>query len=373
MTMRALPFLAWIRRDRSAPWLSAALLALAGCMAPAPKIFVETSHGEVRAETEHLAAEAAEELDRLFPRVVQRIPDSRHGKVEVWVQREIQVSPFWTPPEDLLGLHLQAFLTVGGSLGRIHLRADRPPTTMGHELAHALLGESWKPLPGVLVEGLCDAVALDVLEAEGAEEKVRMRVESATVAGVGLQVIAPHPFFQNPHRPMRRIGALHFESLPVGALADALDIASDDLLNAEFEQMRAPLYSLGFFLVQDLLEEIGVNGLRLLCVRAMQEGHDVVPAGWILERLELPPDWDLPESRAYFASFLGEPELRFAADRYADSLSEVLCAYRRREFPHWTMEQFLARVQPEVRFEYGRHTIPVAELPELQECLVDHY
>ena len=149
------------RLERCSHRARASLCALgllaSSCLAPPPPIVVETAYGDVRARTPATAEEVAHLLEGLAPRVQELLPGSQDRPVDVWVQQELRVHRFHKRPESVRGFTL---LSNEFEARRIHLQeAGQSPWYLGHELVHALIDRSWAPLPGILEEGLADAIA----------------------------------------------------------------------------------------------------------------------------------------------------------------------------------------------------------------------
>ena len=142
-------------------WGLARVLALGlfatGCLAPPPPILVETPYGHVRADTREKASEVAQLLREYAPQVRSLLPGSQTRAVDVWVQDELRVYRHTSRPESVRGFTL---LADEFEAKRIHLQSSgQSAWYLSHELVHALVDTTWKPLPGILEEGLADVVA----------------------------------------------------------------------------------------------------------------------------------------------------------------------------------------------------------------------
>jgi hypothetical protein len=129
-------------------------VSMPACLVAPPQVKLRAEMGVVRAESPHSAQRVASLLDRLAPQVHALLPDTRRKPVEVWVQRQLAIYSHWDVNSDV-----PAFTIEG--VGRIHLAEAAPrdlSAALGHELVHALLGETWEPLPAVAEEGLADWV-----------------------------------------------------------------------------------------------------------------------------------------------------------------------------------------------------------------------
>jgi hypothetical protein len=269
-------------------------LGLTGCLAPPPRLHVETGHGVVRSDHESPGRTTAILLEALVPEVRSRIPDTRAQPLEIWVQEQLSVFRGWSVDEQV-----PAF-TIEGE-GRIHIQeGDRVELSaaLSHELVHALLGPSWKTLPPVAEEGLADWMQEQLNRPVlGSLRADHLAKASAAVGGLefgiwsrqrrrhGLPLATmtfPQPF--EGEEPLNLRTALDPEESDSNGLFRPYQVAVTD----------ARLYGVGYLVMSMLIEEIGTEGLHDLCVLAAEQDLESVPSAWLLDAAGLdtnPASW----------------------------------------------------------------------------------
>lgn len=267
--------------------LALVALLLGGCLAPPPRLRVESHHGTVRADSVAPAANTARLLDDLVPRVVERLPDTRTDRLEVWVQAQLEVYSGW-PVED----NVPAFTVE--SDGRIHLLEGSSielSAALGHELVHAMLGPSWKTLPAVAEEGLADWMQ----EQLNPQVVAALRADHLAKAAAAVGGMQFGIWGLGPAERGQRLATLSFpEDLtgerpldPRTALDDG-DGERGGLFQPYSVAVSDPrLYGIGYLVVARIVERGGIELLHDLCLQAATQGYEHVPADWLLEAADL--------------------------------------------------------------------------------------
>lgn len=268
-------------RARVTAALVSSLLA-AGCLAPPPPIVVETPYGAVRARTSDKASEVADLLERLAPEVKALLPGAQDRAIDVWVQDQLAVYLFHERPESVRGFTL---LESEFDAKRIHLQeGGQSPWYLAHELVHALIGPSWAPLPGILEEGLGDVIAETLNpEYKGHIRSHRLLNASAFTGGLELEVVYREPGEGSWRtRPLVSTPGRLQLGPPVSAetLATLLGTPRSDL-HRRWADIPESFYGISWLIVSRAVERVGLEGLHGLCLRATQEGRELVPTEWI--------------------------------------------------------------------------------------------
>lgn len=262
-------------------------LGLTSCLAPPPRIHVETGHGVVRSDHESPGRMAAALLDALAPEVRRRIPDTHEEPLEVWVQEKLSVFRGWSVDEQV-----PAFTIEGEGLIHI-LEGDRIELSaaLAHELVHAMLGPSWKTLPSVAEEGLADWMQ----EQLNPPVLGSLRADHLAKAGAAVGGLEFGVWSREWRRRGRRLATITFphpaeDSKPLD-LRTALDqgdaVSSGFFRPYQVAVADARLYGVGYLVISTLIDEIGVDGLHDLCVEAAEQGLSHVPSAWLLEAARL--------------------------------------------------------------------------------------
>jgi hypothetical protein len=244
----------------------------------------------VRASTADEASSVAQLLDDVAPRVRDLLPDVEDGSVEVWVEVHLAEYAFSPPPDSTAAFTLT-------DRRRIHLQSGHKllQPLLAHEVVHALLGESWNSLPGVVEEGLADLVGIRLFPSFRGEVRLarllglaarlgptRMRLKMSpppdqALSGDRLSVdaeIALHG--DRPTRPW--------------SLREALAISAEDLAQEEHEADRVVLRGLGFLLAERIVDRTGFDGLHELCIAAAENGESTISFEALLEAAVLEPE-----------------------------------------------------------------------------------
>lgn len=302
--------------------------ALAACLAPAPRIVVSTPFGEVRANSSEKASEVAALLAELSPKVRSLLPGSQDRPIDVWVQERLAVYRFQERPESVRGFTL---LADEFRARRIHLQEDGQSSWyLAHELVHALVDESWRPLPGILEEGLGDVVAQQV-SMGGVETRAQARFigahrllnSCALVGGLRIDLAWSVPANGvDPRQWRRERGNAWVEledSVTREEMLELLSTSRTDL-HRRYPEIPETFYGIAWLLTSRIAERRGLEGLHELCLRATREGHRSVPPAWILEAAEIDLDTLSP---TFLAQCFGKDELIAACNLRPDLFSKV--------------------------------------------------
>ncbi len=324
------------------------------CAAPAPLSTRATPVGLVRADDEATADRYAALLEHLHPRVQQILPDALERPTELWVQDVLRRDRHEEHRSDAMG-----FTILGRNLepGRIHLRANAsyPTWYLAHELVHGLMGPSWAPLPGVLTEGLCDALAARV----SPEVNSVIRTHRALHAGLYFGDMRYRIGYTHPASGEERRADVTYAYANDPAEHDPEDLLtrsrrSFHSLNA----VPATYYGLGFVFVERVLNRIGIDGLHELCLEATRAGHAVVPERWLLDAagFESIADWPLA-----IADVMGRDETERIAGTMPALFSDLTLRVFAQRFGHLSLDAFLTSANPRLHLRDGT-VVPVSEL-----------
>ncbi len=263
---------------RSVLLVVASLLLGACALAPPPEIAITTDAGIVRAPREGVALETAADLPRLVDALRVELVDTRDDPIEVWVQDEVTLYRGSAMSSDIGGF-------AHRELDRIHIatsnRAERT-LYLAHELVHLLLGEGWQTLPLAVEEGLCDHLALRVTGYDGA----RLIARHLTGAALAVDELRFTVRMIPKRHARQRAGASWGQvSLSDGPrpLDDWLG-RSESVTDAAFDaDASVRMRGVGYVLARRILARGGISALHDLCRRADVEGHERVPAEWLLK------------------------------------------------------------------------------------------
>lgn len=329
------------RGARSLAVLGALVCAsLAGCLAAPPPILVSTPFGDVRAASTEKATEVAGLLAELAPRVQQILPGAQHRSIDVWVQPELRVYRNQSRPESVRGFTL---LSDEFDARRIHLVDDGQSSWyLSHELVHALIGSSWRTLPGVLEEGLGDVVA-ELLNPGFADHIRAHRLLNTAVLTEGFELgfafgipeddRPPHAWRRASTRLLVRPDEEHTEAVGGIDLRELL-ATPRSRLHRRYPEIPEALYGFAWLMTSRIVERRGLEGLHALCERAQAEGLELVPPDWLAQAAGIDLDRLDP---AFLGSCFGRREVITAVylqtEAFARLALEVLQplqpAYRR--------------------------------------------
>jgi len=237
-----------LRPRRTSLFAGLALFACS-CLAPPPPIVVETPFGDVRADSQAQADRVANLLTELSPRLRRILPGCQDRTIDVWVQNELRVYRNQRRPESVRGFTL---LRDEFEARRIHLQDQGQSSWyLAHELVHALIGPSWKALPGILEEGLGDVVAEALNPDFDNHIRAHRLLNAASLSGgFDLTVTYAEPTPDtHPWRWPRREQTLRVEAFdPAGEPTDAIELleASRSELHRKWPEIPESLYGFNF-------------------------------------------------------------------------------------------------------------------------------
>ncbi len=353
------------------PALAAGILSASlACTSPGPPESVVTAHGIVRGGDRARTLEVAGWLEEVYPRVVALLPGARPQPAEVWLMPSL--------PD-------QATSRGGGlaegvtwfdwedNPARIQLLAEGRNLRfiLSHELAHALLGPSWRTIPGALAEGMSDLLAAwinpDLAPAIRADRLVRA---SAYTGGLRLRLVGNlgrlHPGRPGPLETGTWLLVSTTGSTPAMELEELLALGFSDLNTRRRSESLPDYYGVGFVLATRIAERQGLEGILALCTRARDLGHEVVPPSWVLRaaHLEDPARW-----QETFDRMLGKEELRALIRENPELLVGAAVGYFGPSQRRLGGEEFLARVRPRIQNRNG-DTVLLAEIPAARQALL---
>ncbi|HUR28794.1 MAG TPA: hypothetical protein VM509_11450 [Planctomycetota bacterium] len=231
-------------------------LAFVGCATP-PEFESRVAFGSARSDDLELAVQLAQTGNELAPRICELL-HVEPAPFVIWHVPDVPAAEFLVE-RGPTGQILSRRIDIGDVGARRQMRF-----LIGHELVHWYARGVWDRLPHAVEEGLADELGLRFSE--------DLRLLRGTELAVALASVTPE----------RRARVL------------AVNERSWKSASAE---LRFDAYAVGFEMVQ----RIGVDGLRALCERAEDEGLERVPVAWLGApqpegasdawklRLELPP------------------------------------------------------------------------------------
>ncbi|MFT4540545.1 MAG: hypothetical protein ACI841_001281 [Planctomycetota bacterium] len=265
-------------------WAAALSLFATSCLTAAPPASLRTEASLVRANSQAEAELISDLVERLRPRLLSLVPDSRlDPDVEVWVQDEPSLYAF---PSHA---HSDAEGLWSADHGRILLARDAEDIerTLAHEMTHAALGSSWKALPGSMEEGLCDLVSGHLCP-RGATRLRAGRLCSAALASGGLRMRLELRVDGDPNKVLwtSRL-VLTAREKQEGGVMQVFQMQAG-LSSTKLESgAKRGYYGLAYLVASRIVERHGMEGLQSLCATAQEKGYRLVPANWLLEAAEL--------------------------------------------------------------------------------------
>ena len=344
----------------AAALVAALTLCAAGCVQP-PSESVDTPYGVVRADTAEQARDLAEMLTDLRPRVVELLPDAVDRSTEVWLDSGLRGS-------ELAGDQSVAALT-NVSAGRIQLRGDASGIDLdfllAHELVHALMGGTWDPLPAVMKEGLCDALAARLVPRSAPLARaLRLFAARFAFGDQALDLSLTEPGLGG--RWGTRIDIASPGVLRRGPL-DALALQGRGIRLHDATEDEDALYGYGLLVVERSVERIGLDGLHLMCVAATEDGAEVVPADWLLWAAGL--DTDPATWQRALAEGFGPDELAALTGHLAEGLADAIVSNCRYRFPDFDAAGFRATAAPTLGLRGGDLEVELDRLPALSAAI----
>jgi hypothetical protein len=257
------------RGTAASAMVGAALATLLSACALPPPYAALTAHGTVRADSPELAAQASATLESVVPRLRALLPGTRELRPEIWIQEEPWAYLWQAPSSSMIAFSM-------ARLGRIHMppEADAAERALvvAHECVHVLLDASWRPLPAMLEEGLCELVASELVPGQAAAVRGRWHALAAmAMGGLDFQV---QWSLQLPQGVPVSFGRLNVADLDLAAA-----LAVDPTLPADAPvAWTYTMRGIGYVLVERIVRDRGYAGLHELVVRADGAPETRVPA-----------------------------------------------------------------------------------------------
>lgn len=262
--------------------LASLLGSCASWVADAPEHSVETPLGKAYAKTPERASHLVELWMSLTKQIERDLPGSKEGEqLDVWLMHAEEIPDPFDIGHPMGGITY----SINGDAWLIQVPdTHKLEWILAHELTHAILGEDWEVLGGVLEEGLCEYIA-----AQYAPDLLPMR---SLQVHMGAAALFGHDeaglFFSQTRRDdegnieIRWIGEKGRIPNEVWTVED-LRFYLEQSSIAPFPEERAGLQRIGTFLVFRIVERQGLAGLLRLCRRAKEAGHEVLPFNWTME------------------------------------------------------------------------------------------
>lgn len=339
--------------------------ALTSCRTAPPSAVVESPFGLVRASTPSEARVVSRLKDRLVPRLREILPGLRDRRIEVWVQNRIEIvrgSPY---PDHIAGM-------AEYERARVYLRHGDPELELhlAHELVHVLLDDAWRILPGVLEEGICDLAAALTVGSGGVEHQAKRLIEASAFFG-GFDVVVEVKLPEPERRVVVHRMRLSFDKvseMPVGAI---LDLGDEDVFKHATSDEGVGLYGLGFVVALAIVDRIGFDGLRNVCMASLNAGHAQVPRDALLHAAGL--GTDRREFERTIQRYLGPAELPILADLLSDGLAKATVEAARPRYPFKSADDFLLRGDPHVGLPGTTPRFPLSQVEEFRAAVRHHW
>jgi hypothetical protein len=335
------------------------LLALDSACVHAPTSRVPTEYGDVRAGTDAQAHQLAAMVHDLRPRIQALLPDASDRSIDVWLDAALarRAGPGEAGIAALTDL----------SAGRIRISGEAEGIDvdflLAHELVHALMGESWEPLPAIMKEGLCDAIACQLVPDAGPLARaLRMFGARFAFGPQELLLSCTEPSFGG--RWSARILISGPEIGRRGPL-EVISLGGHGVRLHEELQDEDVLYGYGLLLVERTIQRIGISGLHELCRRAERLGAEVVPEEWVLWAADLdaqPETWE----RALVEA-IGPREFTELTRHLDVGLADAIVDNARYRFPDFNGQEFLRASDAMLQLRGADLAVPLVELESLSE------
>ena len=338
---------------------TAVLLALASCVAP-PSHLASVDGVSIRADS---AERAAGILSRWLDELHAILPDVDEGRLKVFVWDDERYLRKYGNP-DLDG---RITFDVFGGPSSLSVAESSLPQSIVHELVHAMLGPSWRPLPGALEEGLANELGFRAWcegepDPEAALQRVRDKWVMISVPRDECKLVIE---FDVPAE-RRRTGHVYFvKELTPYEHVPLAEIMARPRLVRSFNAVRRGeglFYAMGTLLAGRILDR--ANGdpraMHELCVRASAEGLDRVPLTEVLRAAGFSDEAEFDRWR--------DQRLIAALERHlleAESLALVVGTVAERLGRPPDLEQFLGELDVTLRRESGGARTHLAERPDL--------
>ncbi len=339
----------------------ACILLATACVEP-PRVSLRTAHGTVSADDTPAARELAAMLIDLQPRVRELLPGNRDRITDVRLDPGLI-------PEDLLrqqGVVAQTELSTGRILiggGAFGVGND---FLLAHELVHALMDDSWDPLPAIMKEGLCDAIACQVVPADAAQVRaLRMFGARFAFGEQQIDLAVTEPSFGARLGVTVRVAVSESSSRdPV----EALSLGGHGVrLHDEFHDADV-LYGYGLLIVERAIARIGIDGLHVLCLRSRAEGRSLLTIDEVLAAADL--DTSVLAWRDALAGAVGPAELQALTEQLGVRLADAVVTNLRYRYADFSADDFLDQADASLALRGGSAELPLALLPDLTEHVV---
>ena len=278
------------------------------------------AYGTVRAASSEEAERGARWLDDYASRILETLPGTRARSVEVWFQSRLRHAGGGSLPDEMAGF-------VNQSTGRVHVRSggECPEQTVCHELVHALLDESWRALPAILEEGLCEYVSAQIVGGCATRQRANLLFgavmyltalgDAELLARVDLAIDrdrggAP----RSDQASVRFTPEMHVELELVEALA--VSSQSSDVFTGA-AKIDAYHYGCGAWLVERIVDRVGFAGLYRLSLDALDAGLATASVEDVLRAADL---GDSERWRSEAIRAIDEPSLAEIVRDSADDL-----------------------------------------------------
>ncbi|HEX5012049.1 MAG TPA: hypothetical protein VFY71_16810 [Planctomycetota bacterium] len=288
------------------------------------------------------------QLDHFVPLVRQRIGGSAAVRPEIWVMAEL-------PADNESG-----GMTSRQS-GRILLRTAREPDQsffLAHELVHLLRGSDLDGLPPAIEEGLCDAIAADLVPEAAAHLHAARGIGIAAANGsLPVTLMLGSPGLRTSLQLVATAPPLSWEN---ALTADSL--GADGMRTRETE-----VRGVGYIVTQRILGSRGIDGLREIAARVKKDDLDRVAAGEFLRAAGFDGS---PEDRIGAASdLLGKEEIPYVPGLLTKEIAAALVRECRPLCEGLTSDECLDRLQPVLQVGALYEPIRLTDGPQLREAL----
>ncbi len=248
-----------------------------------PRYKIEVDEDIVRANDPEVAKDVSMLLARGRGVLAKTLPALADTGVEVWVQ-ETPMAPGYRTP------HFSSAFVMKrpGRRPRIHVAQSVLENAFLHELTHALLDESWRPLQLAIEEGLCELVSHKMADVSVMVADLRCAAQSGGSSPFYVSFEIPQET-GDPERHSTLWGNSGGSDSSKSSLtvADILSFTSSRELNGMSSAEVAHIYGVGYLVVFRIVSSRGINGLHEVCLRSTKEGFEQIPAEWLLEAAEI--------------------------------------------------------------------------------------
>lgn len=230
-------------------------VTLAGCSATRPAVVVAGDLATVRASDLATATRLARDADDLARRLTERYPGFSSAPFEIDV--------YMRDPEGFAGVHgttdlaARRIVIFAGEIDGLSAEAMAAAhrSSLAHELVHLGMQDPWYRLPWAAIEGLADALALELVPDDVFTRGARCLAVLNALGRFGLDV--------EPAPGGRPLPPIVIETPRVDSL-DALAWVPDAHAPFALTDQTAPR-GFGTLLVESLARRVGYAGLYEIC------------------------------------------------------------------------------------------------------------